>query len=89
MSILSVLQQIDFKINKEQYRIIEVKINEGLHIGTVLCLTERWKWREDIKCIEPDIVQFLGQSTEDIFKQCNEYLKITVSEDVLIKPIKK
>lgn len=80
---LSPTDTIDFHANNEQYHIVQTKINAELHLIAVISIRQRWDWKNDVNNLETEIIQFLGNSAEDVTSQCNEWLK-TISAATVI-----
>ena len=84
MAFISQSKTTEFKINRDDYKVVEIQLGANIHLGIVLCVRQRWGWKEDIFRIESDIVQFTGISQSDVRAQCTEWVRITASPDFTI-----
>ena len=84
MLLLTPEEKFNFNINGEHYRIVQTKINSKLYLIAIVSTRQRWSWKNDVTKLETEIVQFLGNSTEDVTSQCNEWLKNNFSSDIYL-----
>jgi len=66
----------EFKIGMEHFTVTETGLSSRIFLLTIVSTRERWHWKEDLRTLESEILQFSGTSSSDVRKQCDEWFFI-------------
>jgi hypothetical protein len=82
MAIIAPHQQVEFEKGTELYKINEIRVENGVHIATIVFIKQRPSWKKNNSLTDSEIIQFSGYSSEDVLDQCNEWLKTVYGVDM-------